>query len=130
MLAFASIRLYCFRTLGRFFTFQVTLRKEHKLIIDGPYRFVRHPGYMGMILGALGTLLWFGTKGSWIRECGVLASLAGKVVVGAFMTQWVGYLYALLTRMPEEDGLLEKEFGREWEDWARNVPYSLVPGVY
>lgn len=130
MLAYASIRMYCFRTLGRLFTFQIALRKEHKLIIDGPYRFVRHPSYTGVLSGALGTLFWFGTEGSWIRECGVLNRLAGKVVIGVFLTQWIGYIYLAFTRIPIEDELLKKEFGREWEDWARDVPYLLVPGVY
>ena len=33
-------------------------------------------------------------------------------------------------RMPVEDEILKKEFGREWDEWARAVQYRLVPGVY
>ncbi|PPQ93792.1 LOW QUALITY PROTEIN: hypothetical protein CVT25_013501 [Psilocybe cyanescens] len=42
-IAGSSIRLACFRALGRLFTFEMSIRKNHRLVIDGPYSVVRHP---------------------------------------------------------------------------------------
>ena len=35
----------------------------------------------------------------------------------------------LLLRMSREDEALKKVFGDEWDDWARTVPYSLIPWI-
>src|SRR5258708_8466046 len=39
-----AMRLWSFRTLGRYFTFTVQTSSDQPVITDGPYRFVRHPG--------------------------------------------------------------------------------------
>src|SRR5690349_37810 len=45
---------YC---LGVYWSARVTLKEGHQLIRTGPYAFVRHPIYSGMLLGAVGTTL-------------------------------------------------------------------------
>jgi protein-S-isoprenylcysteine O-methyltransferase Ste14 len=39
----ASLRLWCFKCLQKFFTFNVTVKKDHKLITTGPYSLLVHP---------------------------------------------------------------------------------------
>ncbi|OBZ67534.1 hypothetical protein A0H81_12475 [Grifola frondosa] len=46
------IRIQCYRTLGRFFTYELTLRNNHRLVTSGPYAVVRHPSYIGLIVGS------------------------------------------------------------------------------
>jgi protein-S-isoprenylcysteine O-methyltransferase Ste14 len=41
-------------TLRRFFSANVAVQSDHRLIIKGPYRWVRHPGYFGGWLGFVG----------------------------------------------------------------------------
>src|SRR5947208_10085555 len=41
-------------TLGRFFTVDVAIEKDHKLVERGPFRVVRHPSYTGVLLAFLG----------------------------------------------------------------------------
>ncbi|MDR1771344.1 MAG: isoprenylcysteine carboxylmethyltransferase family protein [Hungatella sp.] len=53
------LRLYSIRTLGVFYSHRVRLVSEHKIIDFGPYRFVRHPSYAGMIMAHLGWVLCF-----------------------------------------------------------------------
>ncbi|KAG5643598.1 hypothetical protein DXG03_000606 [Asterophora parasitica] len=44
------IRYRCYRELGTLFTFQVAIRKDHRLVTTGPYGAVRHPGYAGVVI--------------------------------------------------------------------------------
>ncbi len=44
------LRWWSFRTLGRYFTFTVRTSPDQPVVTDGPYRFVRHPGYLGYLL--------------------------------------------------------------------------------
>ena len=54
------LRVFCYHTLGRHFTFELAFKKDHKLITNGPYAFVRHPSYLGLIVALSNKLqlLW------------------------------------------------------------------------
>ncbi len=52
-------RLVAIRQLGQFYSHRVRVQSEHRIISQGPYRFVRHPAYTGMILSHLGFSLFF-----------------------------------------------------------------------
>lgn len=42
----------------------------------------------------------------------------------------LGHLGVTLGRMKMEDAALRAQFGKEWDDWAKRVPYSVIPGIY
>lgn len=144
----ASVRLTCFRALGHLFTFEMSIRKDHRLVTDGPYGVVRHPGYAGLLLMAAGTLLWQGSsvsvrlsqivyipiyhlhKGSWTIECGVLKIIIGRLVASVYVATISTVVFGLLLRMFKEDEQLKRIFGREWDEWARRVPYLVIPWLY
>jgi len=48
------------RHLGRNWSAAVTVKKDHALIRTGPYRYVRHPIYAGILLAFVGTAVWVG----------------------------------------------------------------------
>ncbi len=48
------LRWWAIIHLGRFFTVNVAIAKDHKVVSDGPYRLVRHPSYTGALLAFLG----------------------------------------------------------------------------
>ena len=56
------IRYKCYQALGHMFTFEVSIRRYHKLVTSGPYAIVRHPSYVGSILVVIGVLLIHGSK--------------------------------------------------------------------
>jgi len=60
------IRLECYRRLGRMFTFEMSIRKEHILVTSGPYGVVRHPGYTGALLAIGGMLLLHASEVSFV----------------------------------------------------------------
>eukprot|EP01023_Acetabularia_acetabulum_P015604 TRINITY_DN17620_c0_g1_i3.p3 TRINITY_DN17620_c0_g1~~TRINITY_DN17620_c0_g1_i3.p3 ORF type:complete len:165 (-),score=2.36 TRINITY_DN17620_c0_g1_i3:581-1075(-) len=45
------LRTYSMRTMGELFTFQVGIRRHHKLAKTGAYKLVRNPSYTGLMLG-------------------------------------------------------------------------------
>lgn len=124
------IRHCCFRALGRLFTFEISIRDEHELITDGPYSIVRHPSYTGALLTVIGIIFWHSSPGSWITECGILETKLGQTAAFLFLAYVSALTIGLMLRMSKEDEALQKLFGNEWDDWARTVPYSLVPGIY
>ncbi len=95
--------------LGRQFSVEVAIREGHRLITDGPYRYLRHPRYVGIILFAAGLAL---VCRSWI---GLLLTLLTGVV--------------LFWRIRDEEDLMRREFGGEWEEYVRRT-WRLVPGLW
>ena len=56
------VRWWAIIALGRFFTVDVRIAPDHQLVESGPYRWVRHPSYTGVVLAFIGFGL---TTGNW-----------------------------------------------------------------
>ncbi|KAJ6586812.1 hypothetical protein DFH09DRAFT_1141604 [Mycena vulgaris] len=126
----ASIRYWCYRELGNLFTFEVSIRQNHRLVQTGPYHTVRHPGYAGVFLTVAGVFCSNACSGSWLRECGALETAVGMSVVISCGILVACIATGLLFRMSREDAALEKHFGEHWVQWSVEVPYKLVPGLF
>jgi len=124
------IRLHCYRTLGRLFTYELALRQEHQLITEGPYAVVRHPSYTAGMFETVGMAICLVSSGSWVTESGVLTTIGGRMIAAVWMA-WSAYLLVSVpNRIPHEDRMLQKQFGRLWDEWAARVPYRLLPGIF
>ena len=66
-LAGFAMRRWSEMTLGRYFTFTVMTSGGQPVITTGPYRFVRHPGYTGVLLVVIGAGL---VNGNWMGLAG------------------------------------------------------------
>src|SRR6266705_911537 len=55
-----ALRWYSIGYLGRYFTVDVSISAEHKLVDSGPYRYIRHPSYTGALLAFVGLGFCFG----------------------------------------------------------------------
>jgi protein-S-isoprenylcysteine O-methyltransferase Ste14 len=47
------------RYLGKQFSIEVEIQNDHKLFTDGPFRYIRHPRYLGIIIFTIGIALTF-----------------------------------------------------------------------
>ncbi|KAF8653639.1 hypothetical protein AX16_003791 [Volvariella volvacea WC 439] len=109
------LRRQCYKVMKHHFTFHITTLKDHKLITSGPYSIVRHPSYFGVLIVMIGAIITVYSPGSWLHDTGAIRS----PVVAFVIYFWSAYSFAvsvlLLCRMPTEDDLLRKKFGKEWE---------------
>ncbi|MCP4426059.1 MAG: isoprenylcysteine carboxylmethyltransferase family protein [Chloroflexi bacterium] len=94
-----------------FLTVTVRLQEErgHHPVTHGPYRFVRHPMYVGAILGFLGTPLLLGAWWALVP--------AGIAII------------ALIIRTTLEDKTLQAEL-LGYADYAQLTRYRLLPGIW
>ena len=93
--------------------FEVTVRiqkdRDHKVITDGPYKIVRHPGYVGAILWIVATPL-------------IIGSVVGLVPAGIASL-------VLIIRTSLEDNTLHRELSG-YAEYAGKIKYRLLPGVW
>lgn len=123
-------RYLCYRELGRQYTFQVAIIKDHKLITTGPYSVVRHPSYTAAFVKYISNFLWHATPGAWLVESRFYEMKVSWLFLGPSLLMFCIFMKILMTRPQKEDELLKKEFGKKWEQWVEAVPYRHIPGVY
>ena len=125
----AGLRVWCYRTLGKHFTFVLSMKEDQALVTTGPYSVVRHPSYTGMVLVAIAVVLFYATDGSWMRESGLLRTPLGQLVFTTFILVPEMATVITLARVKEEEAALQKRYKKEWKDWSIQVPYLLIPGM-
>ncbi|KAI0042243.1 hypothetical protein FA95DRAFT_1547741 [Auriscalpium vulgare] len=129
-LASGVLRLQCYRALGPLFTFEITLRADHKLVTRGPYAYVRHPSYAAALFGIVGMLVLHFGPGSWFRAVGLLDTSVGWWYAALWTAMNTYVLASMLARVPTEDAMLRDQFKEEWDAWAARVPYRVIPRIY
>lgn len=88
---------------------RIQAERGHTVVADGPYGFIRHPMYLGMICYALSVPL-------------VLGSWWGLVISGAMIA-------VLIVRTTLEDRTLQREL-EGYSEYSQQVRYRLIPGVW
>jgi len=96
---------------NRFFTSTVRIQTErgHEVCDTGPYRFVRHPGYAGSLLAAVGIPLALDSLWTFVATVVALAVSFARTTL-------------------EDRTLMEELPG--YREYARRVPYRLFPGLW
>lgn len=100
------IRLWGLLTLRDRYTRTLLVHENHKVERNGPYAFVRHPGYLGSLLCLNGI---------------ALASCSLTVFALSIIATSASYAY----RIKAEDTMLTGAFGEEYEQYRRQVPAIL-----
>ena len=105
-----ALRWWSIWTLGKFFTVQVAIASDHRLIEQGPYRLLRHPSYTGSLMMFLGFGLCIG---NWL-------TLAVLLVPVLAVFAW---------RIHVEEAALSETFGDAWRGYSRRT-WRLLPWIY
>lgn len=104
-----ALRLWPVYVLGPRFSGLVAIQTGHRLETSGPYRVIRHPSYLGLLINSLG----------W--------ALAFRSGVGVLLTALT--LLPLVARIEAEEALLARHFGAAYAAYRARTA-RLLPGLY
>lgn len=107
---FLALRWYAIYYLGRYFTVDVAIAADQRVIDTGPYRFIRHPSY----LGAIGAFVGLGLTMNNGLSLAVLVLPIGSVFI---------------RRIYIEEAALRAGLGDAYTQYMRRT-YRLLPGMY
>jgi protein-S-isoprenylcysteine O-methyltransferase len=105
-----AFRLWAIQTLGAFFRTSVVVQEGHQLVTAGPYRWLRHPAYTGVIVTMTGLGL---ALGNWV-------SLAAMSVLPTL---------AIAFRIHVEERALTEQFGEAYRDF-RKTHAAVIPVIW
>lgn len=101
------IRLLALFVLGRFYTRTIRITQSHRLVMAGPYKYIRHPGYLGVLLILIGA--------------------------GLAISNWISLVYvclvmppSLLYRIQAEEMMMMDHFGEDYRIYMRKT-WPLIP---
>jgi len=104
------LRISVIRFLGKYFTVELAIKKDHQLIRNGFYAQVRHPSYTGVLLGLLGS--------------------------GLYLNNWISLLLAftpmflmIIDRIKTEENALIQQFGEEYMQYKKQTK-KLIPYIF
>jgi protein-S-isoprenylcysteine O-methyltransferase Ste14 len=104
------LRLWAIRHLGRFFTVDVGIQSEQRVVRDGPYRFVRHPSYSASLIALTGVAcLTFNWLGFFV------------IVAGCLAAYWI--------RISVEEKVLISNLGDDYRQYSARTK-RLIPWVF
>jgi protein-S-isoprenylcysteine O-methyltransferase Ste14 len=104
-----ALRIWPVFVLGRRFSGLVAIQPGHTLVTGGIYGVIRHPSYLGLLVGSLG----------W--------ALAFRSALGVLLTALL--IPPLVARIAAEERLLRTQFGDEYDAY-RSRTSRLIPGIY
>jgi len=105
-----ALRTWTLETLGEFYSPIVEVRSDHRVVTGGPYRFVRHPGYLAGLMQSLGVGMAF----------------SGLIGAASVVASW---LAVFLPRIREEEQVLSSTLGDEYRNFCAQRA-RLLPGVW
>jgi len=105
-----GLRWVSIYTLGKYFTTDVAIFKDHQIIKRGLYKSIRHPAYAGSLISFFG-LGW--ALGNWV----------------SFIIIFFPILFAFIRRINIEEKALVLSVGEEYTEYMRETK-RLIPKTY
>ena len=105
-----ALRLLSIVTLGRYFTVNVAIHPDQHVITTGPYRFIRHPSYTGLLVAFLGLGMYFA---NWLSLLFLLVPIT----------------VATLYRIKKEEEILLKVLGPPYQAYCKETK-RLIPWLF
>ena len=110
MLLGLGLRVWSMRVLGAYYSRTLRVADEQVIVTQGPYRVVRHPGYLGTML-------------VWVGSGLALANWIATVVIALLMLGVYSY------RIRSEEAMLLATFGDRYQQYSRQT-WKLLPFLY
>jgi protein-S-isoprenylcysteine O-methyltransferase Ste14 len=110
MAAGLALRAWSMRTLGAYYSRTLRTTADQNVVEYGPYRVIRHPGYLGSIM------VWTG-----------FAVTSGSVAAAAGAAALMGNAYS--RRIAAEEAMLTGRFGSAYAEYSRRTK-RLIPFIW
>lgn len=104
-LIFSWFQIWSYKTLGEYYSQEIAIKKEHKIISIGPYKFIRHPQYISQI---------------FIDIAGAVATLSYILFPLALIQ-----IPFLILRAKEEEKLFSKYFPEEFKSYKEKSGFMF-----
>ena len=108
-LAGLLVALWARTTLGKNWSGNVVLKEDHELITSGPYAYVRHPIYSGILLFVLGFVVYYGHIGGFVF--------------------FIMFIAGAWYKAHQEENLMTSHFGEKYIEYKKRVK-GLIPLVF
>lgn len=105
-----ALRIWSAKTLGEFHTRTLLIKEGHKVIQHGPYRFIRHPGYLGIMCMLIGAAI-------------ATLNLATIKAIPIIM------IMVVLYRIYAEEKMMQMELGEAYKQYMRHT-WRLIPYIF
>lgn len=103
-------RFWSIHVLGKFFSAIVEIQSNHQLVREGPYKYIRHPSYLG----------------AWVSQMGISLFLQSKFgLVFSIFVYFLIYIY----RIDCEEKALEGLFGETYTEYRKKT-WGIFPFIY
>ena len=110
ILAGIGLRWWAIVTLGRFFSVDIALQEQHRVVQEGPYRWIRHPAYTGLLIIFLGMGIAFG---NWVSLIPIVLPITTL----------------FLCRIGVDESALFEEIGAAYLEYRKKTK-RLLPGIF
>ena len=105
-----GFRAWSMQSLGASYSRTLRVRGSQEIVMSGPYKFIRHPGYLGSILAWVGSAL---AAANWIALAVIVPLVTGV------------YVY----RISAEEAMLSRAFGEKYVQYRKST-WRLLPFLY
>jgi protein-S-isoprenylcysteine O-methyltransferase Ste14 len=110
MMAGIALRIWANRVLGAYYTRTLRIQTGQRVMREGPYRLIRHPGYAGALLMWMGAIL---AMRNWITLVVIVVSILSV------------YLYRIAT----EERMLASALGEDYQAYLASTK-RVIPWVW
>jgi len=110
MLCGVALRQWAIAVLGRYFSGVIGVQQGQKVIDAGPFHYIRHPSYAGVLLILIGI---------------AASMLSLAAMVAAFLLFWLGYGYRMLV----EEKVLVSELGDSYVNYEKRTK-RIIPFLF
>lgn len=104
-LIFSWIQIWSFKTLGDYYSQEIAIKKDHKIVSKGPYKIIRHPQYLSQII---------------VDLAGAFATLSYILFPLALIQ-----IPFLILRASEEEKLFRKYFSEDFEAYRKKTGFMI-----
>jgi protein-S-isoprenylcysteine O-methyltransferase Ste14 len=104
-----GLAIWARQHLGPYWSGEIAIKDEHQLIKTGPYRYLRHPIYTGLLMMYAGLTV---ATGEWLGIIGLVVAVVA---------------YWRKTRL--EEATLGGVFGAEYDTYRADT-WAIVPGIF